>query len=119
MVPVGLSGAVDSALVLLEVDEGDGQLGEVGDVVVEQLGSLEHAGLEAAVSDLGDVGVVGRRDELFQIREPVETRQEKKSDFLLDPGIQGLIRTKRVADFSLRKSVVLHLHEVPELRTHC
>ena len=51
------------------MDESDGQLGEVGDVVVEQLGGLKHASLEAAVSDLGHVGVVRRRDELFQICE--------------------------------------------------
>ena len=52
MLPIRLPGAVDGALVLLEVDEGDGQLGEVGYVVVEELGGLVHASVEATVSDL-------------------------------------------------------------------
>jgi hypothetical protein len=34
------------------MNEGDGQLGEVGDVVVQQLGGLVHAGVEAPVADL-------------------------------------------------------------------
>jgi hypothetical protein len=68
--PVGLSGAVHSSLILLQVDEGDGELGEVGDVVVQQLGGLVHAGVEATVANLRHVGVVRRRDELFQIGEP-------------------------------------------------
>ena len=58
LLPVGLSGAVYGALVLLEVDQGDGQLGEVGDVVVEQLSGLVHALVEAPVSDLTNVGVI-------------------------------------------------------------
>jgi len=34
------------------MNEGDGQLGEVRDVVVQQLGGLVHAGVEAPVADL-------------------------------------------------------------------
>jgi hypothetical protein len=62
-------------LILLQVDERDGQLGEVGDVVVEQLGCLEHAGVEAAVADPRDVRVVRRRNKLLQIREPSRTNK--------------------------------------------
>jgi hypothetical protein len=40
--PVGLTRAVYGPLVLLQMDEGDGQLGKVGDVVVQQLGRLVH-----------------------------------------------------------------------------
>jgi hypothetical protein len=40
--PVGLTRAVYGPLVFLEVDEGDGQLGKVGDVVVQQLCRLVH-----------------------------------------------------------------------------
>ncbi len=52
LLPVGLSGTVDCSLILLEMNEGDGQLGEVRDVVVQQLGGLVHAGVEAPVADL-------------------------------------------------------------------
>ncbi len=40
--PVGLTRAVYGPLVLLEMDQGDGQLGKVGDVVVQQLRRLVH-----------------------------------------------------------------------------
>ena len=62
--PVSFAGAVHGSLVLLEVDQRDGQLGKVGDVVVEQLGGLVHALVKAPVTDLANVGVVGARDKL-------------------------------------------------------
>ena len=68
--PVCFPGRVDGALVLLEVDKCDGQLGKVGDVVVEELGRLVHLAAEAPVSDLLDVGVVGAGDELLEVGEP-------------------------------------------------
>jgi hypothetical protein len=45
-------------LELLQVDERDGQACEVGHVVVEQLGRLVHAVVEAAVANLANIRVV-------------------------------------------------------------
>ena len=42
-VPVGLASTVHCSLILLEVDQSDGELGKVGDVVVQKLGRLVHA----------------------------------------------------------------------------
>jgi hypothetical protein len=42
LLPVGLTRAVYGPLVLLQMDEGDGELGKVGDVVVQQLRRLVH-----------------------------------------------------------------------------
>lgn len=49
---VGLSGSIDSSLVLSQTDEGDRELGEVGNVVEEDLGGFEHSIVETTVSDL-------------------------------------------------------------------
>ena len=50
--PVSFARAVDCSLELLEVNERDGQTGEVGHVVVQQLGGLEHLVVETPVADL-------------------------------------------------------------------
>lgn len=48
------------------------KLGEIGDVVVKEFSGLIHAGVETTVANLGNIGMVWRRDEFFQICEPVE-----------------------------------------------
>ncbi|GKT40436.1 uncharacterized protein ColSpa_00617 [Colletotrichum spaethianum] len=50
---VGLTGALDSSLVLLEVDEGGSQLGPVGDAGVEDLGGLVETLLLAKLVHTG------------------------------------------------------------------
>lgn len=50
--PVGFPGRLHSTLELLQVDKSDGQTGKVAHIVVEQLGSVEHAIIKAPVADL-------------------------------------------------------------------
>ena len=64
---VGLPRGVHSQLILLEVDQGDGQLGVVTDVVVKKLGGLVHSDVEASVSDFADIRVVGTGDKLLEV----------------------------------------------------
>ena len=61
---------VNPYLVLLQVHQRDGQLGEIGDVVVKKLCRLVHAAVEAAISNLGNVCVVRAGDELLQVSKP-------------------------------------------------
>ena len=66
---VGLLGGIDGLAVLLEGDVAGGELGVVANAVVESLGGLVHAFVEAAVTDVLDLGDVGRDDELLEISE--------------------------------------------------
>ena len=75
--PVSLSGAVHSSLVLLQMNQCNCKFSEIGDVVVKEFSGLIHAGVETTVANLGNIGMVGRRDEFFQICEPV--REQKYS----------------------------------------
>lgn len=45
----------------------DGEPGEVANIIIEELGSVVHLVVEAAVPDLLYVRVVGARDELLQV----------------------------------------------------
>ena len=68
---VGLAGALDSSLVVLEMNESGGELGPVGDGGEEDLGSLVVALLVGLVTRLLDVGDVGRAEEVLQLGELV------------------------------------------------
>ena len=68
----------------------DGQLGKIGNVVVEKLGRLVHATVEASVADFGDVCVVRARDELLQVREP-RRFSERVDQLGLDVGVPGFL----------------------------
>eukprot|EP00128_Syssomonas_multiformis_P005980 Colp12_sorted_trinity150504_noHs@23513 len=68
---VGLAGAVNGSLVLTEEHESGGELGEVRDVVVQKLGSLVHAIIEAPVTNKLDLCNVGAGDELLKIGQTV------------------------------------------------
>mmetsp|Transcript_31357 Transcript_31357/g.52888 ORF Transcript_31357/g.52888 Transcript_31357/m.52888 type:complete len:467 (-) Transcript_31357:1669-3069(-) len=57
---VGLAGGLDSAAKVVELDERGGKTGKVADVVEERLGGLVESLSKAAVTDLLDLGVVGR-----------------------------------------------------------
>ena len=52
------------------MDEGDGELGKVANVVVQQLGGLVHAGVKAPVPDLAHVRMVRAGHKLLQVRKP-------------------------------------------------
>merc|ERR1712064_45276 len=56
---VGLPGSINSSLILLQMNQGDGQLGVVADVVVQKLGSFIHATVETSVSNLANIRMVG------------------------------------------------------------
>ena len=81
---------VNPYLVLLQVHQRDGQLGEIGDVVVKKLGRLVHAAVEATVADLGDVRVVRARNELLQVCEPRSLRVGV-DELGLDVGVPRLL----------------------------
>jgi len=49
---VGLASAVDSSLVLSEMNQRDGQTSKVGHVVVQQLGSIVHFVVKATIGHL-------------------------------------------------------------------
>ena len=71
MSKLGFGSPVYGALVLSEVDEGDGEARKVRDVVVEQLGRFVHLVVEASVPDL-DQERIGRMEEEAEVDEEEE-----------------------------------------------